>query len=211
MQAAEIREAASAYSKKMMEFYDNHSEDRLEISKLRRDGDRELAERISEAYYKKQAELQAEMTAMGDALLLPEQMKRFKQVLRQRKASRENPFRDVFGTPLALVEELELTPEEKTELTRVIEEVRSEYYSKIDELKRTASQKILKSLSLEQQERFEEAVGEYYDPLAQSRVDNDERRKKYEEMRARSAELIERAKIQAEAAKAAREKEASEN
>jgi hypothetical protein len=103
-------------------------------------------------------------------LLLPHQVKRIEQIIRQQKSrySRGSSSsyygrRDDLDLPVLLAEELDLSDAQLEKLKESVEKNRKEMEEEIERIKEKALQDVLKSLPSRKRREFSELVGEPYD------------------------------------------------
>ena len=162
-QVEKIRETGEEFQRLHMQFRLDNQQRQQEIQSFFREQKVAEAVALSRKMYAEFDDTTKRMMTEVDSLLLPHQTKRLKQLSNQQQLKYTTHFKDEFGIPLALAEELELSDEERANLLAKIEKVRKEYYEKTEKLKHEANQDILKSLPPQKQEKLKELIGDYYD------------------------------------------------
>lgn len=150
---------------------------REEIEALQEELWSEMRERMSsvrnlepEQRRERFAELRTEMEAQREqfqerieAVLLPQQLKRLKELQVQSGARRSGQGSLGILQNDAVLEELGIDAEKRAELEAKTEEVLAKLQTKIKKLKAEAEEEILSVLSSEQRKKFREKVGESFD------------------------------------------------
>jgi len=180
-QVESVKELAQDYQREMMEFHRDNGQIGIEIQKLMKDGKHEEATKLGEEYQKRNTEFSEDYMEKATEVLLPHQILRLKQIAKRQGAKYSNEFQDEFGIASTVADEIGLSAEEKKRLTDAIKEARAEYYATVEEAKKKASEKILATLTTEQQEKMKEILGEEYDQEAMQRKARAEMMQKQQE------------------------------
>ena len=70
---------------------------------------------------------------------------------------------DLFGIPLALSDQLNMSNKKVEELEKVTQKERDEYYAAVKKLRKKAMDNILKKLSKEDREKMDDLIGDFFD------------------------------------------------
>ena len=182
-QAERLTHLARSFNSRMMKFSSENLEQIQEAAELIRSGEHAEGMKLSNQFHELQSEIMNEMMDEVNEVLLPHQVDRLRQLAKQQMARTTNPYRDEFGIAIGLAEELELTREERTHLSKTIERVRKQYYADVAELKKQANQEIMDAIPPAKRERIKEILGDYYDRETQSRKQAAKMRKEMESRR----------------------------
>jgi hypothetical protein len=127
---------------------------------LRKGQKRDYAE-LTGRYYQMTNDLQTQVIADMNKVLLPHQMKRMRQIAIQR-SFRTTKQADFLSIPLAMADELELSAKEIDDIRTLTAKVRKKYYEDEMKLRAKSLDKILSSLSAKQRKELKELIGDYY-------------------------------------------------
>ena len=165
-QADKLKELAKNHQTDTMKFYTDNTE---LITKLQGAAGKEGAEHsieLANKFNQKKADFaKAYMDGLMD-ILLPHQVDRLKQLVKQQRTRLKNQFSDEFGIAASLADELGLDAEQKKGLNESIKIAREEYYDSVAAAKKKANEKILSALTVEQQEKMKKMVGDIWDQEA---------------------------------------------
>lgn len=191
-QVESVKELAENYQRDMMEFHRDNGQIGIEIQKLMKEGKNEEAGKLGEEYQNRMKDFSASYMDQAAEVLLPHQISRLKQIAKRQGAKYSNEFQDEFGIAATVADEIGLSAEEKKRLTDAIKEAREEYYAIVEEAKKKANEKILATLTTEQQEKMKEILGEEYDQQAMQRKSRAEMMKKQRERMKKQREMMEK-------------------
>ena len=165
-QANQLKELAKNHQTDTMKFYTDNTE---LITKLQgaagKEGAEHSRELANEFNHKKAEFAKTYMDRLMD-ILLPHQVDRLKQLVKQQRTRLTNQFSDEFGIVASLADELGLDTEQKKSLNEAIKIARKEYYDSVAAAKKKANEKILSALTVEQQEKMKMIVGDIWDQEA---------------------------------------------
>jgi len=162
-QIEQLKEISQEYQKLMIENAAQLQENAEKIRELSSTGDHTGAQAVAEKLQTSMVEWTRDLSAKSEEILLPHQMERLKQLVKQQTMKHSNPFRDEFGIAYGLAKELGLTKDEAEKLKKTIEEVRRQYYADLEKLKAKANKKILEAIPGDKRQKLEELTGKFYD------------------------------------------------
>ena len=180
-QVESVKELAEDYQREMMEFHQKNGKIGIEIQKLLKEGKNEEASKLGEEYQNRNNEFAESYMEKAAKVLLPHQIGRLKQIAKRQGAKFTNQFQDEFGIAVTVADEIGLSVAEKERLEAAIREARKEFYATVEEAKKKANEKILATLTTEQQEKMKEILGEEYDQEAMQRKARADRMKEQRE------------------------------
>jgi len=164
--------------RKELEIVDDQVEQLTELQQKMREEMRELfsgmreldAEQRQEAFAaarEKMGELQKEMQAKADKILLPHQTERLKQIGLQMQLQSRGTSRSLMEGDLA--ETLNITEEQKNQLEEAAKQATEEMNEKIAAAREEARQKVLQALTPEQRAQLEKLIGDEFEMSFQGR------------------------------------------
>lgn len=162
-QVEDVKDLAQNYQKDMMKFYSENRELMEEMQQLYRDGNTEEGLEMGKEFQKKNAEFSQSYMDKAAAVLLPHQIDRLKQIAKQQVVKMTNKYSDEFGMASSMAKELGLSPEETRKLNETIKAARDEYYAAVETAKKKANEKIMSVLTIKQQEKMKEILGDMWD------------------------------------------------
>jgi len=180
-QVAKMRELAVRFQSEQANNQKRIMESQQELQQLFRDAKWEEAIELSKKMYEPMEDAARNIIEEADTILLPHQTERIRQIAKQQALKFRTHFRDEFGIPFALADELELDEATKRQLRDTTEQARKEFYEEVEKLRAKTNEKILATLPKPKQEKLKEIVGEFYDHEKQSRKSANARRKQMEE------------------------------
>ena len=184
-----LKKLAQDYQAAMMEFHSKNSKMMVEVQQLLKDGKPFEAQKLSQQFQQKNQDLSDKYMEKASETLLPHQIERLSQISKQQRVKSMNRFSDEFGVAAALADEIGLSKEEKEKLIETIKEARKEYYEKVEALKKVANEKIMSSLTTEQQQKMREILGDTFDEEKSRRRNMEAIRAKQNDARKRWEEL----------------------
>ena len=191
-QVEDVKDLAQNYQKDIMKFYTDNQELGQEMQQLIRDGKMEEAQELGKQYQEKNAEFAQGYLDKANEVLLPHQIDRLKQIAKQQVVKMTNQYSDEFGMASSMAKELGLSKEETKKLNETIKAAREEYYEAVETAKKKANEKIMSVLTIEQQEKMKEILGDMWDQdatLRKTRAKAMERQKEMmKKRRAKAAE-----------------------
>lgn len=180
-QVEELREIVQEYQQLQMKFQMENRESQAKVQQLFREKRMEEAVAVAKEMHAEYDKQSKSLVGGVDEFLLPHQLDRLKQIAKQQSLKYRTRFRDEFGIPLALADELELSQEERKKLAETTEKARAEFYKKVEELKKQTNEKILNSLPATKRAKVKEIIGDYYDHEKQQRREAADRHKAQQE------------------------------
>lgn len=181
-QVKTVKKLAQDYQKEMMEFHMQNRDLGLEIQELYQAGKHEEARQLSEEFQQKNQGFSQGYMDKAKEILLPHQIERLQQIARQQRAKNSNQFGDEFGTAISLADEIGLSAEEKKRLVDAVKAARKEYYETVNAAKTKAKEKIMSSLTTDQQAKLNELLGDEFNQEDSIRKMREEAMKKQREM-----------------------------
>lgn len=162
-QVEELKAMAQAYQKEIMQFAIESQDLQAKLEKLMKEGKHEEAKELGQDLQNKYVELSEKYMGQAEEVLMPHQIERLSQISKQQRVKLTNKFSDEFGIALSLADEIGLTKAEKEKLTETIKEARKKYYKEAEALKKRTNDEIMGALTLEQQEKIREILGDTFD------------------------------------------------
>ena len=169
-QVKELQQISQDFQKEIQTFNAAHSKKIMEVQELFRSGEQQKAMEMSTEFQRQMFEISEKHFKIVEKKLLPHQIKRIQQISKQEVLKYMSPFKDEFGIPFAIAEDLGLSPNEKKKLKETIEKAREKYYAKVLELKEKTHAEILKSIPADKREQVKEILGEIYDKVQTQRL-----------------------------------------
>ena len=184
-----LKKLAQEYQAASMEFHSKNSKMMVKVQQLLKDSKPLEAQKLAQQFQQKNQDLSEKYMEKLSETLLPHQIERLTQISKQQRVKSMNRFSDEFGVAAALADEIGLSEKEKVKLIETIKEARREYYEKVEALKKVANEKIMSSLTTEQQQKMREILGDTFDEKKSRRRNMEAIRAKQNDARKRWEEL----------------------
>ncbi len=162
-QLKELAEIMKSYQLKQSKIMMEYRKEIMEAQQAMAEGDNNRVAELGMMIQEKMGKHVAATMENLESVLLPHQLRRLRQLAKQQMLKYQSGYGDEFGIAYALADELELTDEQKEKLKEVIEEAREEYAKKLERLKKSTREKIMKALPKDKREKYAEIIGEPYD------------------------------------------------
>lgn len=121
------------------------------------------------AVYSRSEEEFGQVESRLGKLILPHQVRRYRELAAQHQALANNPYGSELGLVFGLADRLELTPQEKKDLEELTKTLREEYFHRTEILRDQLNEKLVDSLSPEQKAKYQALVGDRFDAAKESR------------------------------------------
>ncbi len=164
-QVEELKSVIIDFQKDMQKANADHGEDMIQVQELIRKGKHKEAMEMSRKFQDKMIDISKKHFEKVEQQLLPHQVKRIKQVTRQEILKYSSGFKDEFGIPLAIADDLELTESEIKKLRTATTKAREKYYAEIVNLKEKAHAEIMKAIPAGKRGKVKEIVGDFNDEI----------------------------------------------
>ena len=162
-QAYQLKELAKNHQSDTMKFYTDNSELISKLQEAKKKKGAEHSIELAKKFNQKKADFAKTYMDRLTDILLPHQVDRLKQLVKQQRIRLKSQFSDEFGMAASLADELGLDAEQKKSLNEAIKIARKEYYDSVAAAKKKAHEKIQSTLTAEQQKKMKEMVGEIWD------------------------------------------------
>ena len=162
-QVARLQELVREFQRVDIEFTKKNGDRQQEVNRLINEKKIQQAIEVAREMHAEHDEECEKLVRQVENHVLPHQFRRLQQIAKQKYLKHASPFKDQFGIPLALADELELTSKEREKLLATTKQARKKYYEELEKLQTTTMGSILNSLSKEKREKIEKIVGEHYD------------------------------------------------
>lgn len=162
-QLEDVTRASQNFQREAQRFHSQNSARVVEIQDLQRKGEHRRAQELSMKFQEEMFGVLSKNFEAVEKVLLPHQLKRIKQISRQEVLKNMSGYGDEFGIPLALADEVDLTPAEKKGLEKVIEKARKSYYLELERLKQKTHDEIFKSIPAEKRAEIRRIIGDLFD------------------------------------------------
>lgn len=168
-QLSELTELRDAINKEQAVAREAFMKLQIEASQRQRQGDPSMMISAVQEQMKHERDLAARFFERAEAILLPHQIERLTQIVRQELFARVSG-EGSFGLPLVVADELELTPQEREKLRETIETATAEYHERVEELQRQTHEKILEAIPRDKRGQLKELFGDRYDRDRELRI-----------------------------------------
>lgn len=139
-------------------------EDRLKAIAMSASGDTEGLKALFNK--RKEAELAAKQVVIDEIVndvLLPNQVKLLKSIAKFKRLIHESKYGDQFGAAVAWSVSFGGAEFDKSNLTRVVESARREFYDELKKLRKTTCDETMKALPETSRQQFKSLYGDFYD------------------------------------------------
>lgn len=175
-QVSELAEVLRDYQQERQQFMMENRKDMELAQQAAREGMGEVAQGVMRELQKEMREKSAAHFKRINEILLPHQIKRFRQIALQMMLKHASGYGDEFGMPLALADHLGLSPKEKESLRKTVEDARTEFSEEVKALRETTRNKILNAIPAEKRKEYHALIGDLFDVEQSIRVSEQMRR-----------------------------------